>query len=112
MRGPGGCRGPWGRAEELELHRPFGLVGAAFGCVRSSDDPRRAAIADLLASHAGARGPVTVTSDPGLRFRAVDAFTDLAEALGRAGPLVIGLDDQQSADPSGLLTLASAARRA
>src|SRR5260370_37285725 len=51
-----------GRAEELEQHRPFGLVAAAFGCVRASDDPRRAAIADLLASHAGARGPGTGTS--------------------------------------------------
>ncbi len=39
-----------GRAEELEQSRPFGLVAAAFGCVRSSSDPRRAAIADLLAS--------------------------------------------------------------
>src|SRR5258708_5115530 len=57
-----------GRAEELELHRPFGLVAAAFGAVRSSADPRRAAIADLLSGHAGDRGPVTVTSDPGLRF--------------------------------------------
>ena len=100
-----------GRAEELEQHRPFGLVAAAFGCVRSSADSRRAAIADLLSSHAGDRGPVTVTSDPGLRFRVVDAFTDLAEALGLAGPLVIGLDDLQWADPSSLLTLAAVARR-
>jgi DNA-binding CsgD family transcriptional regulator len=100
-----------GRAEELELHRPFGLVAGAFGCVRSSADPRRAAIADLLASHAGDRGPVTVTSDPGLRFRVVDAFTDLVEALGLAGPLVIGLDDLQWADSSSLLTLAAVARR-
>jgi len=39
-----------GRAEELEQARPFGLVAAAFGCVRSAGDPRRAAIAELLAS--------------------------------------------------------------
>jgi len=39
-----------GRAEELEQSRPFGLVAAAFGCVRSAGDPRRAAIAELLAS--------------------------------------------------------------
>ena len=32
-----------GRAEELEQHRPFGLVAAAFGCERSSADPRRPA---------------------------------------------------------------------
>ena len=100
------------RAEELERTRPFGLVAAAFGCVRSSPDPRRAAIAALLATHGGGeRGPITVTSDPGLRFRAVDAFADLAEELALAGPLVIGVDDLQWADPSSLLALAAVSRR-
>ena len=80
-----------GRAEELERTRPFGVVGGAFGCVRSSLDPRRAAIAALLASEGpGERGPITVTSDQGLRFRVVDAFADLAEELALSGPLVIG----------------------
>ena len=101
-----------GRAEELERTRPFGLVGGAFGCVRSSPDPRRAAIAALLASEGpGERGPITVTSDQGLRFRVVDAFADLAEELALSGPLVIGLDDLQWADPSSLLTLATVGRR-
>ena len=101
-----------GRAEELERTRPFGLVAAAFGCVRSSPDPRRAAIAALLATHgSGDGGPITVTSDPGLRFRVVDAFADLAEELALAGPLVIGVDDLQWADPSSLLTLAALSRR-
>src|SRR5262245_58604935 len=71
-----------GRAEELEQARPFGLVASAFGCTRPSPDPRRAAIAELLAAGGDrAQGPITVTSDPGLRFRAVDAFADLAEEL-------------------------------
>ena len=100
-----------GRAEELERTRPFGLVAAAFGCVRSSPDPRRAAIAALLAIRGGDQYPITVTSDPGLRFRAVDAFADLAEELALAGPLVIGVDDLQWADPSSLLTLAAVSRR-
>ena len=101
-----------GRAEELERTRPFGLVAAAFGCARSSPDPRRAAIAALLAARGGGdRGPITVTSDPGLRFRAVDAFADLVEELALAGPLVIGVDDLQWADPSSLLTLAALSRR-
>ena len=39
-----------GRAEELEQTRPFGLVARAFECARSSPDPRRAAIAGLLAA--------------------------------------------------------------
>ena len=100
-----------GAAVELEQTRPFGLVAAAFGCEQTSADPRRAAIAELLASPVGDGGPVTVTSDPGLRFRVVDAFTDLAEALALSGPLVIGVDDLQWADPSSLLTLGAVARR-
>lgn len=34
-----------GKGEELERTRPFGLVADAFGCVLSSRDPRRRAIA-------------------------------------------------------------------
>jgi predicted ATPase len=101
-----------GRAEELERTRPFGLLAAAFGCASSSPDPRRAAIAALLATHGrGGQGPITVTSDPGLQFRTVDAFGDLAEELALSGPLVIGVDDLQWADPASLLTLATLSRR-
>ena len=52
-----------------------------------------------------------MTSDQGLRFRVVDAFADLAEELALSGPLMIGLDDLQWADPSSLLTLATVGRR-
>ncbi len=101
-----------GRGEELERTRPFGLVASAFGCARSSPDPRRAAIGGLLAAGSGGLpNPITVTSDPGLRFRAVDAFADLAEELALSGPLVIGVDDLQWADPSSLLTLGALSRR-
>ena len=101
-----------GGAEELQRTRPFGVVADAFGCVRSSPDPRRAAIARLLAGGGlGERDPITVTSDQGLRFRAVDAFADLAEELALSGPLVIGLDHLQWADPSSLLTLGTLSRR-
>ena len=101
-----------GRAEELERTRPFGAVADAFGCARSSHDPRRAAIGELLATGGdGERNPITVTSDPGLRFRVVDALADLVEELALPGPLVIGLDDLQWADPSSLLTLSTLSRR-
>jgi len=101
-----------GQAEELERTRPFGLLAAAFGCARSAPDPRRAAIAGLLAAQGtGEVGPITVTSDPGLRFRVVDAFTDLVEELALSGPVVLGLDDLQWADPSSLLTVGALARR-
>ena len=101
-----------GRAEELERTRPFGAVADALGCARSSRDPRRAAIGELLATGGdGERNPITVTSDPGLRFRVVDALADLVEELALPGPLVIGLDDLQWADPSSLLTLSALSRR-
>lgn len=101
-----------GQGEELERSRPFGVVADAFGCVRSSDDPRRVAIAALLGTHgAGDVGPITVTSDPVVQYRAVDAFVDLAEELALHGPLVIGLDDLQWADPSSVLTISALCRR-
>jgi predicted ATPase len=100
-----------GRAEELERTRPFGVWAEALGCSRSSPDPRRAALAALLATRTGEHGPITVSSDPGLQFQAIDALVDLAEELALDGPLVIGLDDLQWADPSSLLTLAALARR-
>ena len=115
------CRGlrvAAGRAAELEQARPFGLVAGMFGCTRSAPDPRRAAIGELLArgdggdrGHWGSWGPVTVTSDPGLQFRVVDAFADLAEELALDGPLVIGADDLHWADPSSLVTLGALAAR-
>jgi tetratricopeptide (TPR) repeat protein len=107
-----GMRVETGRAGELERTRPFGLMADVFGCTRSSPDPRRAAIGELLAAgDASGAGPITVTSDPGLQFRTVDAFADLAEELALAGPLVIGADDLHWADPSSLLTLGALAAR-
>jgi DNA-binding CsgD family transcriptional regulator/tetratricopeptide (TPR) repeat protein len=101
-----------GRAEELERTRPFGLIADALGCDRSAADPRRSAIAALLATRGSGDGsPITVSSDPGLQFRAVDAITDLAEELALDRPLMICLDDLHWADPSSLLTVGALSRR-
>ena len=100
-----------GRAEELEQARPFGLIARALGCTGSPADRRRAGIAALLAAGEGERGTLTVSSDPGLQFRVVDAFTDLVEELAGDQPLAVGVDDLQWADPSSLLTLGVMARR-
>jgi DNA-binding CsgD family transcriptional regulator/tetratricopeptide (TPR) repeat protein len=101
------------KADEMEQTRPFGVAADALGCVRSSADPRRASIAALLATHERSdTGPITVSSDPGLRFRAVDAFSDLVEELARQRPLVLGVDDLHWADPSSLLTLVTLGRAA
>ncbi|MDN5803714.1 MAG: LuxR C-terminal-related transcriptional regulator [Microlunatus sp.] len=101
-----------GRARELESNRPFGLLADALDITASNPDPRRARIAAMLATHSdGERGPVTVTSDPGLQFRVVDAFGDLVEELALSRPLALGVDDLQWADPSSLLTIATTTRR-
>src|SRR5262249_31325869 len=102
-----------GRADELEQARPFGLMADAFGCVPGSADPRRAAIAGVLSAPSGhaSGGAVTVTSDPGVQFRVGDAVGDLTEALALSGPVVVGADDVQWADPSSLVTLAAMGRR-
>ena len=66
-----GIRVTAGRAEELQRTRPFSVVADAFGCVRSSPDPRRAAIARLLAGGGlGEREPITVAAAclPGVPF--------------------------------------------
>lgn len=77
-----GCQVVAAKAEEMEQARPFGVLAEAFGCVRSATEPRRAAIATLLSTHeVGGHGAVTVSSDPGLRFRAIDAFSRTAAAL-------------------------------
>jgi len=57
------------------------VIAEALECARPSADPRRSAIAARLSTRGGDGNPITVSSDPGLRFRAVDAITDLAEEL-------------------------------
>lgn len=108
-----GIRVVAGCADELEQARPFGLMAGAFGCYQGCGDRRRAAIAGLLSASGGnaTEGPVTVTGDPGLQYRVVDAFGDLVEDLALSGPVVVGADDLQWADPSSLVTLAAMARR-
>ena len=99
-----------GRAEELERTRPFGVITRTLGCAGSPAEPRRAGIAELLAT-GGGTATATVSSDPGLQFRAVDALIDLVEDLALEQPLVVGVDDLQWADPSSLLTLGTMGRR-
>jgi hypothetical protein len=53
-----------GQAQELERARPFGVLADAFGCAASSPDPRRRAIASLLAP-----GAPWAAAWPGCRWR-------------------------------------------
>ena len=98
-------------AYELERTRPFGMLLDALDLVPTSSDPRRAAIAGLLSPTADDPEPISVSSDEGLRFRAVDAIIDLVEALAEQAPLVLALDDLQWADPTSMLTITAIAHR-
>jgi ATP/maltotriose-dependent transcriptional regulator MalT len=100
------------QSDELEEARPFGLIARALGCMGSPTDPARAAIAALIVSHEqDEHGAVTVSSDPGLQYRAVDAFGDLVEQLATSRPVLLALDDLQWADSATLLTLHAIRRR-
>jgi len=107
------CQVASAKAEEMEQNRPFGVIAAALDCARGAPDGRRAAIADLISAQDGRdHAGLTVSSDPGLLFRVVDALCDLVESLALDRPLVLGLDDLQWADPSSLVTLGALARTA
>lgn len=106
-----GCQTRFGRAEELERTRPFGVMLDAFKSSTSAPDARGAAVVDLLSTTIGDRGPVTVTSDAALQFQVIDAFLDLVEERALSGPVVIGLDDLQWADPSSIFALDALTRR-
>lgn len=101
-----------GRAEELEQRRPFGTLTDALACTRTSMDPRRAEIAGLITAEQLDEGrQITVTTDPGLQFRAIEAMVDLVEEEAIAGPALLAIDDLQWADPSTLVTLRSLSKR-
>ncbi len=91
--------------DEMERSRPFGVIADALGCTRTAEDPRRHAIASLLTGRDRVTGPVTVSSDPGLRYRVVDALCDLVSALAADQPVLLALDDLQWSDQATLVSL-------
>jgi DNA-binding CsgD family transcriptional regulator len=95
-----------GRAEELEHNRPFGALVDALGCEPGSAEPGRAALAEMLTIDT--RG---ASADPGLQFRALDAFMNLLEAEALERPLVLALEDLHWGDQSTLLAVRSVGRR-
>ncbi|GAC1368040.1 MAG: hypothetical protein NVSMB32_13100 [Actinomycetota bacterium] len=109
-----------GAAEELERHRPFGVMAESLGIGRrvpvrrgggaaelslEGEDTRRGEIARLLAGEGPSRGTSLLAAAPEAEFRIVDALIDFVEHLCDAGPVVVALDDLQWADPSTLLAL-------
>lgn len=107
-RGVGCVRG---RADPLENHRPFGLLRVALGLAGQATDPRRRAVAELLAGSApSGSGPVQLGHVNDAGFRAVEAVVDLVQELAEK-PIVVVLDDLQWADESTLLALRQLSRR-
>ncbi|HEU5004122.1 MAG TPA: AAA family ATPase [Actinomycetota bacterium] len=79
-----------GAAAELERHRPFGAIAQALGM------PRR---------WEGEGTPADDAGSPETEFRIIDGLVDEVARRATRGPVAIGLDDLQWADPSTLLTL-------
>lgn len=99
-----GARVLWGKGEELERDRPFGLVADCLGLHPLSDDPDRARIGRLLTGDDVDRShPDRV--EPRFRFVLLEAILDLIERWGSESPLVLAFDDLHWADPSSLLVL-------
>jgi predicted ATPase len=99
----------YGAATELEQRRPFGVVTDCLEVRPASPDQRRASIADLLvgAAPAGTGIPAEAATT---EFRVVEAILALVEELCAKGPVAMGVDDLQWADPSSLLVLSRLAR--
>ena len=103
-----GMRVAVGAAHPFETTRPFGALAAALDLRRSSDDPRRASIAEILAGEP--LGDAATSGGTDLRYRVVDEIVDLVEADSSQAPLLLVLEDVHWADTSTLLAVRSMAR--
>ncbi len=96
-------------AEELDSHRPFGVVADCLGVERRSPDERRAGIARALSATPSADSD-TLLEGGGLEFRLAEDLLGLVEEGCARSPVMLVLDDLQWADPSSLMFLGRLAR--
>ncbi len=96
-------------AQELDSHRPFGVIADCLGVERRSSDERRAAIARTL-SMTPSTTPDTPVDGGRLEFAMAEELLGLVEEACARSPLVLILDDLQWADPSSLMFLGRLAR--
>jgi len=94
-----------GQAHPFERSRPFGVVASALGLNRRSSDPRRVALAGLLA------GDVADASAGALQYRVVEEVVDLVESACAERPVLLVAEDLHWADSASLLTILSLARQ-
>jgi DNA-binding CsgD family transcriptional regulator len=97
-------------ADELEAHRPFGLLLRCLAISARSPDPRRAAVAALLAEAPFRPAALTPGDGAQLEFRVCEAILALVDELCADGPVVLALEDLHWADESSLLVLRMLAR--
>ena len=97
-----------GQAHPFERTRPFGLVSAALGLSRRSPDPRRAAIAALLAGE-DAAAHLAAAGD--IQYRVVEEIVDLVELSCAQGPALLVAEDLHWADSASLLAILSVVRQ-
>ena len=97
-----------GQAHPFERTRPFGLVSAALGLSRRSPDPRRAAIAALLAGE-DAAAHLAAAGD--IQYRVVEEIVDLVELSCAQAPALLVAEDLHWADSASLLAILSVVRQ-
>ncbi len=99
-----------GRAEQLEVGRPFGAFADALA-VGETSNPLRAGLGELLGRPAPADPGSGVRDDrPVTLYALVEEVLALVERLAARGPLALALEDLQWAD-DGTLTIVHAIHR-
>jgi DNA-binding CsgD family transcriptional regulator len=93
-----------GQAHPFERTRPFGVVAAALGLSRRSQEGRRAEIGSLLAGEGGGAGG-------DLQFRIVEEIVDLVETWCVERPVLLVAEDVHWADSASLLAVMSLVRQ-
>jgi hypothetical protein len=100
-----------GAATPFERTRAFAPLLEALDCRRSSEDPRRAEVADRAAAVRAEFDPLRVTTEPIGAHEVREAVLALLDEASADGPLVVALDDVAWADAATFTTLGVAARR-
>ena len=96
-----------GQAHPFERTRPFGLVSAALRLTRRASEPRRAAIAALLAGE-GAAVPAAAGD---IQYRVVEEIVDLVAVSCADQPVLLVAEDLHWADSASLLAILSVVRQ-
>jgi DNA-binding CsgD family transcriptional regulator len=99
-----------GEGHPFERSRPFGVIVDALDLRRRSPDPRRAAIALLLAGDAE-RSAARGGAQQDLRYQVVEEVVDLMEEACGTSPVLLVLEDLHWVDSSTLLAIRSLVQR-